>query len=111
MNTDPNTDSHKFGKIAIIFGIVCFTLSGLCTGILAVPEYGAPRPEAGIYFMFWDIIIIGAFGFVPAAILILLGWVAKKRGSNIWLTIPIALISFWLALVLFFIIILLTDYL
>lgn len=96
---DASISKSKVSMLIIIIGVVAFLVSGMCTGNVASQISGSNNygPSS-----IWEALAIGAFGFVPAALFIFLGWWVSKRGHNIWLNLLLILLAIYMVIVIFF---------
>ena len=96
---DIATSKSKVSTLVIIFGAVAFLVSGMCTGGVAsqTGSSGGYGPS-----IIWEALAFGAFGLVPAALFIFLGWWVGKRGHNGWLNLLLVLLGIYMVVIILF---------
>jgi len=95
----PKNSKSKVSMLVIIFGVVAFLVSGMCTGNVASQTGGSGGYGPSTI---WEALAFGAFGFIPAALFIFLGWWVGKRGHNIWLNLLLILLALYMVVIILF---------
>ena len=103
MNEQPQLKGRGLGLVALIIGFPILLLSGLCTGAFAIDSLNSgPGNNYGPSNVL-EALIIGAFGYVPAVMLVWAGFRARKIGSNTLSTILMVLVGLYIiGIIIFF---------
>ena len=100
--TSQDTNKNKAISLVVIFGVVAFLVSGICTGNVAWQISSVSSPNIYSPPTVWAAIQFGAFGFIPAALFIGLGWWVGKHGHKTWIDLLLLLLGVYLVFVILF---------
>lgn len=103
MNEQPELKGRGLGLVALIVGFPILILSGLCTGTFTIDTLGSGSPDVYGPSSVFEVLLIGAFGYVPAGMLVWAGFRARKRGTNTLSIILMSLVGLYiLGIIIFF---------